>query len=118
MTWQIQARNDTNQPLVPDTPASIGLHLPYLAGSVNVMININDRTANKVAAAIARSGNSVAGVAESTTIARSTLQRKLAGKSQFTIDDLYAIAQAIGVRTKALLPEEVLGEDVQLERAS
>jgi len=73
-------------------------------------MNINSSTATKVAAAIARSGHSVSTIAEQTFIPRSTLQRKLAGRSKFTIDDLFAIAQVIGVKTRSLLPEEILNE--------
>lgn len=76
------------------------------------MTKINNSTADKVAAAIARSGQSIAGVAESTFIPRSTLQRKLAGKSKFTIDDLYAIATTLGVSTRSLLPDEIMSVEM------
>lgn len=84
-----------------------------MAGIVIVMSNINNSTADKVAAAIARSENSIASIAEGTFIARSTLQRKLAGKSQFTVDDLCAIAQVIGVPTRSLIPDEIMDESSQ-----
>lgn len=70
-------------------------------------VNMINSTAAKVAVAIARYGRSVASVAESTYIPRSTLQRKLAGKSTFTVDDLYAIAHDLGTPTTALLPHEI-----------
>lgn len=81
-----------------------------MAAIVEAMTNINSRTADKVSEAITQSKKSVASIAEETFIARSTLQRKLAGKSEFTIDDLYAIAQALGISTKSLLPDELLNE--------
>lgn len=75
-------------------------------------MNLTKSTATQVAAAIATTGNSVAGVATATLIPRSTLQRKIAGDVDFTVTELHKIAKAIGVRTVDLLPAEVLAEAV------
>lgn len=85
--------------------------MPVWAGSV-IGMNLTQTTAQTVAAAIATTGNTVAGVAASTLIPRSTLQRKIAGESEFTITELHKVARAIGKRTVDLLPAEVLAEAV------
>lgn len=76
-------------------------------------MNINESTAQRVAAAITTTGNSVAGVAAATLIPRSTLQRKLAGKSPISVIDLHVIARALGVRSRDLLPDELLNDHSQ-----
>jgi len=90
-------------------PATLGLRPPNLAGNMAGMaININDSTAALVNKAIEQSDISETQLSEATHIARSTLQRKRAGMSKFTVDELYAIAQALGIKTAKLLPEELL----------
>ena len=82
------------------------------------MSNINDTTASLVNAAMAESKTSQVEIHEKTGIARSSLQRKLSGLSKFTIDELYAIAKALGIKTRELIPEQILNEDAAEETTS
>ncbi|MBB5513426.1 transcriptional regulator with XRE-family HTH domain [Neomicrococcus aestuarii] len=68
------------------------------------MIN---ETAQRVAKAIKkREGATVYGVAKETGIPRTTLIRKLAGGTDFTVYELARIAIALDVDPNSLLPKE------------
>lgn len=64
------------------------------------------QTAEAVETAITAAGLTHLGVAEASGIPRTTLLRKLAGHSSFTIDELERLAPVIGVRFSDLLPSE------------
>lgn len=84
--------------------------MPKRACTVLAM-DINQTTATKVAAAITTTGNTVAGVSSATLIPRTTLQRKLAGNAELTLTEVHKIAVAIGLRTRDLLPAELIEQD-------
>lgn len=70
-------------------------------------MDITARTAVLVAAAAKDSGYSDLALAKETLIPRTTLQRKLAGETPFTVTDVYKIARVLGVPAASLLPEDV-----------
>ena len=65
------------------------------------------QTADRVAAAIERSGASRLLVSEKTGIPRSTLNTKLKGVSEFTITEIVSVARAIDAPVYDLLPDTV-----------
>ncbi|WGH92126.1 helix-turn-helix transcriptional regulator [Auritidibacter ignavus] len=69
------------------------------------MSQISSQVAQIVAQAIESAQFSETYMAEQTNIARSTLQRKLAGKSPFTVDDLNDIAKTLNISVIDLLPK-------------
>ena len=71
-------------------------------------MDITKRTADLVAAAIARSGLTEQQVAEKTGIPRVTLRRKVAGASPLTLDQLARISTATRTQFKDLLPTELI----------
>lgn len=74
-------------------------------------MDTNTATAHHVAALIAQSGHSIAGVAAETLIPRTTLHRKLNGAVGLTMGDLHAIARVIGKRTRDLIPQSIMADE-------
>lgn len=60
--------------------------------------------ANLIAAALGRAERTKSWLSERTGIPRTTLTRKLTGKTDITIADIYAIAMALDVEPAALAP--------------
>ena len=67
------------------------------------MDSLTARTAMAVEAAIDAAGQSQLGVSDATGIPRTTLIRRLRGLSPFTIAELEAIAEVLGVTVSDLL---------------
>ncbi len=61
------------------------------------------RVAGTVRAAMGNSGMSQVALSEATGISRTTLSRRLNGQIPFTMDELAAIANHLGVRASDLL---------------
>lgn len=61
-------------------------------------------TAEAVRAAIHDSGRSKQSISDETGIPYSTLNRKVAGKTEFLFSELYLIAEAVGVPPSAFTP--------------
>lgn len=66
----------------------------------------SDSTAERVAAAILRAGESRNSIATKTGIPYSTLQRRLIDGHSFTIGELARIADVLGISPVALMPDE------------
>ena len=62
--------------------------------------------ADKVAAAILRSGRSKASVARDAGIPNTTFGRKLDGHVEFTFSELLRLAEVLGVAPSSLVPSE------------
>lgn len=60
----------------------------------------------RVIAAMQTAGATDKGLAKDSGIARSTLQRRLTGRSSFTIDELDAIATTLGIPLSDLVLED------------
>lgn len=69
-------------------------------------MDITKATAEKVAAARLDAGVSLQHLAEATGIPYATLHRKITGRSSFDLDQLAAVANALGVDPRDLLPFE------------
>lgn len=67
---------------------------------------IAERTAQAVSQAVVAAGATISGLADEIGVPYSTLRRKLRGQSPLDVTDIFAIAQAIGVRPSTLLPAE------------
>lgn len=67
--------------------------------------DVTERVAATVTTEMDRVGASINGLADATGIPFSTLRRKLAGHGDFTLGDLLAIAETLGVTPADLLPE-------------
>jgi len=80
-----------------DSPASA----PY---SSRMATDIRREVADKVAAAMGRAEVSKLRLAEVTGIPYSTLGRKLNGRGEFTFEELYLIAEALGERPSSFVP--------------
>lgn len=66
-------------------------------------ITYQRQVSQRVAEAIDAQKQTVFGVAEATGIARPTLRRRLTGTSAFTVTELAAIAEFLGLDLEALL---------------
>lgn len=67
---------------------------------------ITATVAQRVVAAMEATGATVKGLAHDSGVPRSTLQRRLLGRSSFTVDELDAICDALGITLSELLPAE------------
>lgn len=67
------------------------------------MDSLTIRTASVVLAAIEAAGMTQLGVSDATGIPRATLIRRLKGQSAFTIAELEAIAEVLGIAVSQLL---------------
>ncbi|WP_119698641.1 helix-turn-helix domain-containing protein [Microbacterium halotolerans] len=63
-----------------------------------------DGSASAVEAAIERSGRSRRAISNETGIPYATLNRKLAGRSEFTFSELFLISEVLGVRPSRFVP--------------
>lgn len=70
------------------------------------MKSYNERVGARVAAAIRAAGLTQLSVCERTGIDRVTLWRRLSGRRPFDLDQLDAIAKALGVSVRELVGEE------------
>lgn len=66
--------------------------------------SVAQEVAERVAAAIHRSGLSAAAVADRTGVPGSSLSRKLQARSSFTLDELFRLARVTGSQLAELLP--------------
>lgn len=64
---------------------------------------VRQQVSDRIHAAMEAADETAYGLAQKTLIPKVTLQRKLAGGSSFTIDELDAIASALGVTPADLL---------------
>jgi len=62
----------------------------------------SESVARNAATAIKASGSSLAAIAETSGIPRSTLERKLRGVGSLTVREVKALADALGVTAQAL----------------
>lgn len=65
---------------------------------------VTESTAEAVRSALADAQRSKQSLSDETGIPYSTLNRKLAAKTEFTFSELYAIASALGVSPAVLVP--------------
>ncbi|MGO1410388.1 MAG: helix-turn-helix domain-containing protein [Microbacterium sp.] len=63
-----------------------------------------------VETAIARSGQSRRAISKETGIPYATLNRKLAGRSEFTFSELFLISDVLGVRPSQFVPSRSTAE--------
>lgn len=68
------------------------------------------QTAERVAAAIARSGETLSSAARKAYIPRTTLHRKLNDTGEFTVTELLALSRATHTPFSQLLPDEALAD--------
>jgi len=68
-------------------------------------------TAEAIKSALETTGVKKTHIAEVTGIPYSTLNRKLAGKADFTLGDILAIAEALGVSPATLTPPAMRSTD-------
>jgi transcriptional regulator with XRE-family HTH domain len=72
------------------------------------MDSLTVTTATRLREAIAASGRSLVDISEATGIPRTTLLRRLTGRSPFTVEELGALATELGTTAHALIgPEDV-----------
>lgn len=67
---------------------------------------LSESTALAVKEAIGDSGRSKKSISDETGIPYPTLNRKLAGKSEFSFRELFLLSEALGVAPWTLTPEE------------
>lgn len=70
------------------------------------MVNTSNRVASAVSAAIESAGHTQVSIADATGIPRTTLIRRLRGQQPFTIAELDAIANTLGVHVTTFLATE------------
>ncbi|MDO4243768.1 MAG: helix-turn-helix transcriptional regulator [Actinomyces sp.] len=70
------------------------------------MSNATEWTAQAIRTAIAKSGLTKVAISDTTGIPYPTLNRKVAGKRDFTLSELLAIAEAIGVHPETFIPPQ------------
>ncbi|SEC89266.1 helix-turn-helix domain-containing protein [Arthrobacter woluwensis] len=69
------------------------------------MSQTNREIADKIAAAIFRSGRSLNSVATESGIPRTTFQRKINGTTPWTVEELAAVGDVLGVKPSSFLPD-------------
>lgn len=89
------------------TRAELWTHLPCirLATTLLRMATTNEEVANAVKEAMAAAGSSHRKICEATGIASVTLNRRLNANRTFTVEELLAIADHLGVPASSLLPD-------------
>lgn len=80
--------------------------------------HIIEQTAEAVRAAIADSGRSKVSLADETGIPYPTLNRKVAGKTEFSFSELFLIAEALGVAPSTFTPTAFQRTRVALSEAA
>jgi DNA-binding phage protein len=72
---------------------------------------LNERAAQRVRATLGVRNRSVRWLASQTGIAPQTLSRKINGKTDFSLDELAAVATALGLNLVALITDEAFSLD-------
>lgn len=80
---------------------------------VHMNITLAEQTAEEVRKAVALSGRTGQSISDETGIPYSTWNRKVKGRTEFSLAELYLIAEALGVT-----PYELIPSSFKLEQAA